>query len=81
MWSASPVRTTASDAFPLEAITAHRNVDRLVRDARELEPKAVVIGDPAFYGEVKSGLAGSGIEVLAGSDAAAGGRAAGLPTW
>jgi 1-deoxy-D-xylulose-5-phosphate reductoisomerase len=48
-------------------ITAHRNAERLVRDARELKPKAVVIGDPALYGEVKSSLAGSGIEVLAGT--------------
>jgi len=56
-------------AFPLEALTAYRNVDRLVRDARELNPKAVVIGDPELYGEVKNGLAGSGVEVLAGSEA------------
>lgn len=56
-------------AFPLEVITAYRNVDRLVRDARELNPKAVVIGDPQLYGDVKSGLAGSGVEVLAGSEA------------
>ena len=56
------------DVFPLEAITAFRNVDRLVRDAQELKPKAVVIGDPALYGEVKSRLAQSSIEVLAGPD-------------
>ena len=54
-------------AFPLEAITAHRNVERLIRDARELKPKAVVVTDPALYGEVKSNLAQTGIEVLAGS--------------
>ena len=41
-------------AFPLEAITAYKNADRLIRDARELKPKAVVIGDPAFHGDVKS---------------------------
>ena len=57
------------DSFPLEAMTAHRNADRLVRDARELKPKTVVIGDPALHGEVKSSLARSGIEVLAGADA------------
>ena len=56
------------EVFPLEAITAYRNADRLVRDARELGPKAVVIGDPAFYSEVKSRLARSGIEVLVGPD-------------
>lgn len=56
------------DVFPLEAITAHRNAERLIRDARELKPKAVVIGDPALYDEVKGSLAGSGIEVLVGRD-------------
>jgi 1-deoxy-D-xylulose-5-phosphate reductoisomerase len=54
-------------AFPLEAITAHRNAERLIHDARELKPKAVVVTDPALYGEVKSNLARTGIEVLAGS--------------
>jgi 1-deoxy-D-xylulose-5-phosphate reductoisomerase len=58
-----------ADAFPLEAITARRNVTRLVEDARELRPEAVVIGDAALYREVKSGLAGSKIEVLAGEAA------------
>jgi 1-deoxy-D-xylulose-5-phosphate reductoisomerase len=53
--------------FPLEVITAHRNVARLVRDARELKPKAVAIGDPSLIGDVRGGLAGSGVEVLAGS--------------
>ncbi len=56
------------EVFPLEAITGHRNTERLVRDARELKPKAVVVGDPALYGDVKSSLAQSGIEVLAGPD-------------
>jgi 1-deoxy-D-xylulose-5-phosphate reductoisomerase len=54
--------------FPLEVITAQRNAERLVRDARELKPKAVVIGDPGCYREVKTSLARSGIDVLAGAD-------------
>src|SRR5262245_9484459 len=55
------------DAFPLEVITAHKNVGQLVRDARELRPKAVAIGDSSMFGAVKSDLAGSGIEVLGGT--------------
>ena len=55
------------EAFPLEAITAYRNVERLVRDALELKPRAVVVGDASRFGEVKAGLAGSGVDVLAGS--------------
>ena len=54
-----------ADAFPLEVITAHRNAERLVHDARELKPRTVVIGDASLLGEVKSGLARSGIEILA----------------
>jgi len=56
-----------ADAFPVEAITAHRNADRLVRDALELKPKAVVIGDASLFKEVKSSLAQTGVEVLAGT--------------
>jgi 1-deoxy-D-xylulose-5-phosphate reductoisomerase len=56
------------DAFPLEAITANRNAKRLVRDALELKPKVVVIGEASLFGEVKAELAGSGVEVLAGTE-------------
>ena len=66
------------DAFPLEAITAHRNADRLVRDALELKPKAVVIGDPSLFAEVKAGLGQSGVEVHAGTEAIL--EAAGRPS-
>jgi len=57
------------DAFPIEALTAHKNVAALIRDARELKPRAVVIGDVALAKELKDGLAGQGIEALAGTDA------------
>jgi len=56
------------EAFPLEAITAHRNAERLVCDALELKPKTVVIGDASLFDEVKAGLARSGVEVLAGTE-------------
>jgi 1-deoxy-D-xylulose-5-phosphate reductoisomerase len=54
------------DAFPLEVLTAQRSVARLARDARELHPRAVVIGDVSLAGELKDALAGSGVEILAG---------------
>src|SRR5262245_23256671 len=57
------------DAFPLEAITGHRNADHLIRDARELKPRAVVVGDTTRFGQVKDALARTGIEVLAGAEA------------
>ena len=52
--------------FIVEALTAHRNVELLIRQARELRPRLAVIGDPKFYGELKEGLAGSGVEAAAG---------------
>ena len=55
------------DAFPLEVLTAQRSVARLARDARELHPRAVVIGDVSLAAELKEALAGSGVEILAGS--------------
>ena len=57
------------DAFPLEVLTAYRNVERLVRDARELRPRAVAMGDPSVLDEVKSALGPSGVEILSGPDA------------
>ena len=56
------------ESFPLEAITAYRNADALIRNAREMKPKAVAVGDSSLYGEVKSGLSGTGIEVLVGRE-------------
>lgn len=57
------------DAFPLAALTAHNNVELLVKQAREFRPRRAVIGDPALFGGLKSGLAGTGIEVEAGREA------------
>jgi len=57
------------DAFPLEVLTAQKSVARLARDARELHPRTVVIGDVSLAGELKDALAGSGVETLAGPQA------------
>ena len=57
------------DVFPIEALTAHKNVARLVRDARELRPRTAVIGDVSLARELKEGLADQGVEVLAGAEA------------
>jgi 1-deoxy-D-xylulose-5-phosphate reductoisomerase len=55
------------DALPIEALTAQRNAARLIEQALEMRPKSVVIGDPSRFAEVKTALAGSGIEVAAGA--------------
>ena len=56
------------DAFPIEALTAHRNVGALAAQVRALKPKLAVIGDKALYSELKDQV-GAGVEVAAGEEA------------
>ena len=57
------------EQFTIEALTANRNVDLLIEQARRLRPKFVAIGDAAHFNALKSGLSGRKIEVAAGADA------------
>jgi 1-deoxy-D-xylulose-5-phosphate reductoisomerase len=65
------------ESFEIVALTAHRNVERLIEQARALRPRVAVLADEAGYGALKDGLAGTGIEVQAGGAAVA--EAAGRP--
>jgi 1-deoxy-D-xylulose-5-phosphate reductoisomerase len=58
-----------SDVFPIEALTAQRNVKRLVEQALEFHPRAVAVGDSQCRGDLETALAGSGVEVIAGAEA------------
>ncbi len=64
------------DAFPIEAITAQVNVDKLAEQARRMRPKLAVIGDASLRAKLSEALAGTGIETAAGAGALcdAGGR-------
>lgn len=57
------------NAFPLQALTAQRNVELLAAQAREMHPAVVVIGDAAMKPALAAALAGTDVEVLAGPDA------------
>lgn len=57
------------ERFQVELLTAGRNADLLIEQAREFSPNAVVIGDEARYGEVKDVLFPLGIKVYAGDAA------------
>ena len=57
------------ERYRVTALTAHRRVDLLAAQARQLRPQLAVIGEPARYGDLKEALAGSGIEVAAGPEA------------
>ncbi|WP_042694917.1 1-deoxy-D-xylulose-5-phosphate reductoisomerase, partial [Azospirillum sp. B506] len=59
------------ERFPVEALTANRNVPLLARQARQLKARMAVVADPGAYAELKELLSGSGIEVAAGSEAVA----------
>jgi len=57
------------DAFPIAALTAQANVALLIEQARALKPKLAAIGDEKLAGELKAGLAGTGIKTAAGRQA------------
>ncbi len=66
------------EGYVVEALTARRNVDLLIEQAKSVKPRYVAISDDESYRVLKAGLAGSGIEVAAGPDSivAAAGRPA-----
>lgn len=57
------------EGYAVEALTAGRNVERLIDQARRLRPRLAVIADPAGYPRLKEALAGSGTEAATGSAA------------
>ena len=56
-------------SYTLSALTAHRNVDRLIEQARQFRPEIAVIGDETHYRTLKDALSGTQIEVAAGEGA------------
>jgi 1-deoxy-D-xylulose-5-phosphate reductoisomerase len=52
--------------YRVEAVSARRNAGALAKIAREVGARFAVVGDPAAYEDLKSALAGSGIEAAAG---------------
>ncbi|MEY2757473.1 MAG: hypothetical protein RIR33_1251 [Pseudomonadota bacterium] len=61
-----------SPDFSVVALTAHRNVGVLAAAAKRVRAEIAVVADEACYGELKSALAGSGVEAAAGDAAIAG---------
>jgi 1-deoxy-D-xylulose-5-phosphate reductoisomerase len=54
------------ERFPVEALVAGRNLELLVRQALELRPRLAVIADGGALDDLRSALAGTGIEAAAG---------------
>ena len=57
------------DYFSLEVLTAGKNVDLLIEQAKKYQPNSVVIGDETLYSQLKEALANEDIHVFAGEDA------------
>ena len=57
------------ECYRVEALTGFRQVAALAAAARACGARLAVVGDPVCYGELKSALAGSGIEAAAGAAA------------
>ncbi len=54
------------EAFEVVALTANRNVDALVEQARRFRPEVVAVADPECYGPLKDALSDTSIDVTAG---------------
>ena len=59
------------EAFEIRVLTAHRNWERLARQAREFDADSVVIADTDHYGPLRQALADTDIKVYAGEEAVA----------
>ena len=57
------------DALHVEVLSAHRNADLLIAQAKEFKPNAVVIGDDAKWKQVNDALFDDGIKVYSGVEA------------
>jgi 1-deoxy-D-xylulose-5-phosphate reductoisomerase len=67
--SCAQVISVAPGRFAVGAVAAGRDGAALARCAIELGADFAAIADPASYGDLKNGLAGSGIQAAAGPDA------------
>lgn len=57
------------ESFDVQVLTANHNVEKLARQARKHRARKAVIGDVGLYHDLKSALAGTGIEAAAGEQA------------
>lgn len=57
------------DKFQLETLIGNRNIAKLIEQSREFSPKYAITADENAYLELKTGLAGMNIQVMAGNKA------------
>jgi len=66
------------DSFPVQALVANKNWQLLAQQTKQLRPKLVVIGDTAYYKDLKNALSDTRVEITAGEEAVV--EAASYPT-
>lgn len=59
----------APEKYEVVALTANKNAEKLIEQAKQLKPELVVIADEAKYEFVKAALVGTNIAVAAGAGA------------
>jgi 1-deoxy-D-xylulose-5-phosphate reductoisomerase len=57
------------ERYVVDTLVANVSLSKLVDQARAIRPRRAVLADDSLYGDLKSALAGSGIEVAAGRSA------------
>ena len=62
-------RSKGEAEIELVALTANRNLETLVEQAKKFRPQLAVIGDASLGEDLKSALAGTGVETAAGPQA------------
>lgn len=58
-----------SDLYEARVLTAHRQADLLIAQARKFLPQCVVIADESLYPQVREALADTDVQVYAGAEA------------
>ena len=58
-----------SDLYEARVLTANRQADLLIQQARKFLPQCVVIADESLYDKVREALADTDVQVYAGADA------------
>jgi 1-deoxy-D-xylulose-5-phosphate reductoisomerase len=57
------------EVYRVEALVANRNVAALIEQARALRPRLAVVADESQFDALREGLAGTGVEAAAGTQA------------
>ncbi|MGY8781198.1 MAG: 1-deoxy-D-xylulose-5-phosphate reductoisomerase, partial [Fidelibacterota bacterium] len=56
------------DEFDIVSLSANKNVDLLIEQANQFQPKAICIVDEVGFPQVQNALGSSGIEILKGRE-------------